>query len=354
MAKWKKKICEECGEIIKNCVCSFDFISDIPKFIKRRSIAIHKKKGNEIFSIKRILILLNHVFEYLPSVFVTRSGCEVEDFFMTGHSEHDSARNIGALMITEYNELLVNLCIGNYNSAIRNIRSLIEWLLRTTAAVSDRSILTKPKNKNKNKAICFAGLKKMMFHSDAKQRMDKQERKKIRNELKNYSLEPYADNKIISLLNSEIKPGIGNIPSLLNDKIQKNLVIIVPNENKTYRGSKAIYFIYDVLSQYIHNSLDRIDDLEPGGLTKFFDSEQFDNIYSIIMRASDIVLFFYIILLDIDVFHTDLEWKQRWRYEIKKIFTDTKLPQQYFSSTRSLLRSTEWNKKPSIEFVYPP
>lgn len=354
MTEQKKEICEECEEFVENCVCSFDFIFDIPKFIKRRSLAIHKKRENEIFSIKRIIILLNHVFEQLPQVYVTRSGCEVEEFPMQLHSEHDSARNIGALMITEYNELLVNLCIGSYNSAVRNIRSLIEWLVRTVAAVSDRSILTKPKNKNKNKAVCFAGLKKMMLSSRSKERMDKQYRKKLRNELKNYSLEPQTNQNILSILNSEIKPGVGSIPSQLNEIIKKNLIINDPLEDKSVRDSEVIYLIYDILSQYIHNSIDRFYDLEPGGATKFFDSEQFDIVYSIIMTASDIVLYFYFILLDIDVFHSNQEWKQSWRYEIKKIFTDTKMDQKYFSSTKSLLHSTEWNKKPPIEFVYAP
>lgn len=352
MAKKKKeKICNGCGNELNQCECGFDVITNPPEFIKRRSDVIFEKKINELEIINKIIILINFVFDNLPLVYVTRSGCEVEEFPFEIHSGHDSSRIIGSLLITELNELLVNLCVGSYYSAIRNNRSLIEWLVRTIAAVSDRSLLTSEKENNQNKAVCFEGLEVLLERAELLAKAPKHLRKEFKKSFELYKKNPNHDKKIAEILGAEIPPGIGNIPNGLNPKILQHLKIQNPENNQTIQNSEVIYCIYTILSKYVHNHMRRIDELEPGGNTQFLNLKQFDEVFPIIITSLDVIIYLYFMLIDIDIFHCNLDWKKQWRVNVKEFFDQAKFDQKYFLATNSLLNSQDWNSNPPIQFV---
>ena len=163
------KKCNQCGHSFEKCVCSFDFIFNLPEFIAARAQAIHKRRENQIYVINRVVLLLNHIIDNLPCVYITRSGCEVEEHTLYAHSKHDTSRIIGDLLVTEFNEMLVNLSSGSYDSALRTTRSMIEWLVKAVASVSDRSILCKTlKEQNRNRAVCFEGLRELIISTEIK------------------------------------------------------------------------------------------------------------------------------------------------------------------------------------------
>ena len=348
--------CDQCGNVFENCVCDFDFIVNLPEFITKRAQAIHKHRKNQIYVIKRIVLLLNFIIENLPMVYTTRSGCKVEEHPLQAHSKHDASRIIGALLVTEFNELLVNLSSCSHDSALRTMRSMVEWLTKAVASVSDRSILCKTlKDQNRNRAICFEGLKELIISS----KLQKQYKEKIQiSEMlrKFIQTTPELTNSIrYSLFRADpnIPNGIGSIPKKLNDKIISNFEIQNPVTKEIENSSKALYSIYEILSQSVHYDLERLEEIHYGGTVDFVDLEQFDKTYSIVVTAADTILYLYFILIDIDVMHSDKEMRRKGRKFLKQTFYDSKFGKQTFYACTQLLKSQQWNDH-NTEFVDPP
>lgn len=353
----KEKNCGGCGKLINNCQCSYDFIFDVPEFIKRRSNALYHHREQNIFLIKRILIFLNYVIDNLPMVYVTRSGCYVEEHVFAEHSRHDTSRIVGSLLVTEFNELLINLVTGSYNSSLRTMRSMIEWLVRTLAATSDRSMLTYLPN-DKNCAVCFAGLIEMMEAKDFHKNL--QEENNYSNDEMKTLKQLVTKNEAISehvgyiarFLNTKIPIGVGVLPKKLNDTIKKKIKVKDHESKEIIIGSDAIYAIYHLLSMPIHNTLEKIYEMNPGGESNFLDLDKFDDTFKIILSASDLILSLYVILIDIDVFH-EREHKIQWRKFVFETFRDSKFGKHVFFGCESLLKSKFWLTTPPTEFTYP-
>ena len=255
--------CAECGRAYKNCTCRFDTIVDVPEFLRRRTEAIGENRESEIRIIQKTTFLLNQIRHNLPLQYVTRGGCRVKHP-KKSYSEHDTARIMGVLLITEFNEMLVNLYSGAHNSARRNVRSPLEWMVRVIAAVSDRQIFTK-EQQHANTALCFRGLRETIGWEDLR-------RRKIRNKkyIEALKVPPGSDlgqaTRFRSLLASaKIPNGIGNIPEKLNDNIMSNLQLCYNTQKIT--GSQRLRAIYESLSQSVHNTINRLDDMPHDGMT---------------------------------------------------------------------------------------
>ena len=353
---FKGEKCEQCDNVFENCTCDFDFIVNLPEFIAKRAQAIHKRRENQIYVIKRITLLLNYVIENLPMAYTTRSGCKVEERILQAHSKHDTSRIIGTLLITEFNELLVNLSSGSHDSALRTMRSMIEWLTKAVAAVSNRSILCKiSKDQNRNRAICFEGLRELIIVNKL-QKSHSKEKKQISKSLKKFiqATPELTDSMRYRLFRADAKipDGIGSIPKELNDKIMTNFKIQNPATKEIKNGSEALYSIYEILSQSVHYDLAKIEEIHYGGAVDFIDLEQFDKTYSIVIAAADAILYLYFILIDIDILHFDKETRKEGREFLKQTFYNSKFGKQTFYACDRLLKSQQWNDH-NTEFVDP-
>ena len=332
----------------EDCVCSFDFIVDIPRFIQYRVDAVVKHHKSQICTVQKTVILVNQIMENLPACYTTRSGCEVEDHPLQEHSDHDASRLMGVLLVTELNEIVVNLCSGAHRSAVRTMRSLLEWMLRTVAAVSDRRIFTE-NSRDANRAVCFEGLRIAIQYGEARGKMNKEERRLDAELLKTARRDDKAAHFLDFVTSARISDGVGTIPKRLNDKIMYSI-----NQNhKTQgnmEGTNPLYCIYNQLSQHVHNTISKLDDMQYGGLTEFHDSEYFNESCLMICRAVDVVLYLYFILLDIDIFH-QLDDKRRYREYAKKKFCEN-FAERELIICRTLFESKVWDD-PVMEFTYP-
>jgi len=322
----------------------YDIITDLPTFISLRAARIHSTYINEVFILKRIIITVNYIMDSLiPRFYITRSGCGVEEFNSIPHSSHDTARNMSSLFIYLYNQTLISLCTGCYDSAIISVRSLFEWLLRAISGITDLSILTK-NNKDKNKAICFDGLMTLMNASNINKKSNKQ--KYLDAELS--SLKKNQDNNFVhfleTLLNARITFGIDNIPNKLSPTILKYFNISIQKINK--KESNALFFLYELLSNYTHKDVSQLIKLHPGGGTEFLNKKEFKEVYNILILVADIQMCLLLMIIDIDVFHLDAKTRRRWRLEVLKIFDTPKLwPKKTLTCTKQLVKSQLWNSK---------
>ena len=146
---------------------------------------------------------------------------------------------------------------------------------------------------------------------------------------------------------ANIPDGLGSIPDKLNRKIMSNF--LPPSVQKTDTSSWP-RDIYGELSQSVHNSIGKIDDMPYGGATHFFDPKAFDKSYAMIHAAMDIILCLYFILIDIDVFYSDADDRKRYRKYVEKAFAGT-FGQHKFDSCRTLFNSKVW-KDPLLEFTH--
>ena len=145
---------------------------------------------------------------------------------------------------------------------------------------------------------------------------------------------------------ANVPDGIGSIPDKLNREIMSNF--LRPSAKKADMSSLP-YYIYGELSQSVHNSIDKVDDMPYGGATSFFDPESFDESYVMIHAAVDIILCLYFILIDIDVFYSDADGRKQYREYAEKAFAGT-FGQHRFGSCRTLFNGKVWND-PSLEFA---
>ena len=318
-------------------------MGNVPEFLRRRTEAIDEKHKSQIEIIQGTMLLVNNIIHGLPSVYTNRKGCNVNNA-MGILSGHDAARSMGMLLITEFSEILVNLYSGAHNSARRNVRSPLEWMIRVLAAVSDRRIFTK-ELQDANRAVCFEELREAIKWGGLR-------RRKIINKkyIEGWEVLPGDDpEKAILfrnlLANASIPDGIKGIPEKLNDKIMSNLRI--RGATLEMEGAERLYVIYGELSQSVHNAINKLDRMHHDGLTPFFDPESFDESYFLIHAATDIILCFYFILLDIDVFHA-LN-RQLYRKSIKNLFAEI-FDEREFSVCRTLFDGEVWND-PLLEFT---
>lgn len=351
----EKERCGQCRRLIENCVCRYDFLDNIPIFVRRRSIAHYKKKSDELYRITRMILMVNWLLENLPQVYLTRSGCEVEEHPMQAHSDHDGVRNIGALIISEYNELLVSLYTGSYNSAIRCTRAILEWLVKYIAAVSDANIISRLES-DKNKAFCFEGLNRAIDISKIKENLQRSGSDEYRQKMKFLKAKiksVYGGNTSLFLQRLptiKVPDGVGNIPARLPDSITSHLAIV--NAGKKYQGKAVLYEIYNILSTNIHMGQNELFSLQPGGTAHFFDQDRFQETYNTIMQASDTILYLFILLIDIDVFTWYEESRINWRRFMKGTFEASKIiTEEYFQSTKALLNSDTWNSDSASMFI---
>lgn len=337
--------CPECNRAYKNCACRFDTIIDVSGFLRRRAEAVAENRKSRVDTIQRTVFLLNHIMDNLPQWYVTRSGCEAEEHPTQAHSDHDTARMMGVLLVTELNEIVVNLYSGAHNSARRNTRSMLEWMFRVIAAVSDRKIFS-GNQQDANRAICFDGLRLAIAWSDARRR-NRKKRHQQTPELPQGVDHEKAVRFRDFLARANVPDGLGSIPNKLNRKIMSNF--LRPSVKKADMSSLP-YYIYGELSQSVHNSIDKVDDMPYGGATPFFDPESFDESYVMIYAAMDIILCLYFILIDIDVFYSDADGRKQYRKYVEKTFAGI-LGQHRFNSCRTLFNSKVWND-PSLEFTH--
>ncbi len=347
--------CHTCHKLYKNCTCFFDLIENIPEFINERSNAIYKSRKNDIDEINKTIRLILFILLSIPMTYTPRCGYSIEEFPNAPHSGHDTSRVIGSLLINEINELVVNLSCGSNRSALRTSRSMFEWIIRIVAAISNRQIFS-DLDSDKNVPVCYDGLTKTMnFNKNIRRstkidKSKKQTYKEIQKEIKKIN---ESNPKEISWLafryNATIPNGLGKIPEKLNAQILSNIEIINITALKYIKGSEAIYEIYGLLSNYVHNDVEKIDEIPQDGATSFLNLGEFDDVYSILIPAIDIILYHYLILLDMDIYSEKL-MKTKYRKKIKEVFLKLKFPKELFHNCFKLLESNMWDD-PNKEFI---
>ena len=368
--------CPECNKPPDGCNCGFDFIFNVPGFLANRAKALDQNQQQQLTDIKNITLFLNYVIENLPHCYSTRSGCVVEEHGTQQHSKHDSSRLIGILLVTELNELIINMGVGAYNSSIRTLRSMIEWVLKTVAAVSDRSIFS-CRDEDLNRSMCFNGLQKTKKCGEIRKKFQRQ--RKINSEIQKCLEEIQSDDPMfvhsatlciandsdrlrhvlsdndrhraflnracryqVFLAYATIPDGIGKIPKKLNNKIMSSFKIRNPETGRIENGAAALYTIYDILSQHVHNSFKQIEQIPYGAKTPFRDPKSFNRTCAVIWSVMDAVLYFYMLLIDIDVVHTDVEDRKKYRKFIQETFEEF-LEKQKFCACSALFDSKMWN-----------
>ena len=347
--------CFSCHGLYEYCKCDYDIIGDIPKFIKTRSMAIYKSRKKYIDEINESLKLIMSTSLQIPLLYTPRCGHDVEEFPDWPHSGHDTSRVVGSLLIKEINELIVNLSCGSNRSALRTTRSMMEWTIRVVAAISNRQIFS-GLNSDKNMPMCYEGLaevitfnestKFMMIDDEKKRKSFKKIKKEIKKGINKSKMNlPWHAFKF----NAKIPDGLGSIPEKLNEQILSNIKIVENATEKSDIGSSAIYLLYHLLSKYVHNSVDTIDEIPQDGSTPFLNFDEFDEIYLILIHTMDIICYHYFILVDMDV-HYEKTARIEYRKEIKEIFLKSKVSKESFHSCVKLLSSDIWND-PDKEFI---
>ena len=343
------KKCSRCGKLYEYCICDYDIIEDIPEFIKTRSMAIYKSHRKYIDEINKSLKLIKFSSLQIPLPYTSRCKHDIERFPYS-HPSHDTSRVISSLLINEINELIVNLSCGSNRSALRATRSMMEWIIRVVAAISNRQIFS-GLNSDKNMPLCYEGLKEVItFHEIQKFMMrDMKERgsyKKTKNMMKRHRMTyPWFAFKY----NADIPNGLGSIPEKLNEQILSNIKIVHNKTKESKIGSSAIRLLYNLLSEYVHNSVDTIDEIPQNESTFFLNIDEFDRVYSILIPTIDIIFYHYFILVDMDVYYKKTA-RIEYRKKIKGMFLKSKFSKESFHSCYKLFDSDIWND-PNKEFI---
>ena len=346
--------CSRCDKLYEYCICDYDVIGDIPEFIKTRSMAIYKLRKKYIDEINKSLKLIRFTSFHIPMAYTPRCGHSIEEFPNCPHSGHDTSRVIGSLLISEINELIVNLSCGSNRSALRTTRSMMEWVIRVVAAISNRQIFS-GLNSDKNMSLCYERLTEVItFHEEQKFMMmgDKEKRKsfeKDKNKLKELNESKVKIPWYAFKYNANIPDGLGGIPEKLNDQILSNIKIVHNKTKESEIGSSAIRLLYHLLSEYVHNSVDAINEIPQDGSTSFLNIDEFDNVYSILIPTIDIIFYHYFILVDMDVYYEKTA-RIEYRKKIKEMFLKSKFSKKSFHSCFKLLGSDIWND-PNKEFI---
>ena len=358
--------CSRCDKLYEYCICDYDIIEDIPEFIKTRSIAIYKLNKKYIDEINKSLKLIKFSLLQIPLSYTSRCKHDIERFPYS-HPSHDTSRVISSLLINEINELIVNLSCGSNRSALRTTRSMMEWVIRVVAAISNRQIFS-GLSSDKNMPLCYEGLKEVItFHEVQKFMMrdmkeggsfekiknimmgDKEKRvsfRKTKNIMKRHKMTyPWIAFKY----NANIPNGLGSMPEKLNEQILFNIKIVHNKTKETEIGSSAIRLLYNLLSEYVHNSVDTIDEISQDGSTSFLNIDEFDRVYSILIPTIDVILYHYFILVDMDVYYEKTA-RIEYRKKIKEVFLKTKFSRESFHSCYKLFDSDVWND-PNKEFI---
>ena len=347
--------CHKCHKLYENCICDFDLIEDISEFVRKRSNAIYKSRRNDIDEINKTIRLILFILLSIPMSYTPRCGYSIEEFPDAPHSWHDTSRIIGSLLINEINELIVNLSCGSNRSALRTARSMFEWIIRIVAAISNRQIFS-DLDSDKNVPVCYYGLSKVMtLNEDIKRstkinKSKKQAYKEIQKEFKKINeSNPKEISWYAFKYNATIPNGLGKIPEKLNVQILSNVEIMNIPALEYTKGSEAIYEIYRLLSNYVHNDVGKINEIQQDGATSFLNLDEFDDIYSILIPTIDIILYHYLILLDMDVYF-EKPIKIKYRKKIKKEFLKLKFSKKLFHNCFELLESNMWDD-PNKEFI---
>ena len=330
----------------KNNNCRFNTNIDLIKFIQQRSIIIHKSRHQEINEILKIANFINNTLHNIPTYYTSRCGHQIVHDPDQQYSEHDTSRQISSLLIHEFDELLVNLYSGSNISALRIARSMIECLLLVVAAISDQSIFYKSSS-NKNKPICFTGLQQALQVQKVVKSAKKNgfPTKKLQNDMRDISKSVPT---LAYYFNVKIPDGIGKIPSALNKKIINNFTIVDSDTKMNECGSQALYSIYKSLSEYVHIDLTKLYDQKYDNSIQSNNLDEFDEIFPILLTAIDTVIYFYIILLDINNYNDDVIL----RTYITKHFPKIKYKDNILYACSKLLNSKNWKNK-NMKFTDP-
>ena len=226
---------------------NFDLLGDLHTFVKERSSLICKNQSKRLCRLEMAHLFIKSYYEFfLPNVYVTRSGCEIEHIEMCSYSDHDSARIIGSLITHHFNEAIVSLSVGNYYSALICLRSVIEWDLSLLAAITDVSLLTGDKAHQK-KIMCIAGLT-MLIEAD---RVNRQNRKAISSLRRDLSKRKFdADSKMLFSLRLATRQSFAKLIKGLDFRL---LRYIHPESESSARDT-LLSLYYGQLSGLVHFS----------------------------------------------------------------------------------------------------
>ena len=352
-------LCGMCENLTNECTCSYDTIADIPGLIRKKSLITFAKKRCKITLFQGLSFLITQILEELPNNYTSRSGKDIEYIFTEPCTDHDAARYVGALIEYELNELLINITVGSYGSAIRGMRHLYEWVIRTVVLINDRSALT-DKDVDKDKSLGFYTIICLMESLNIKQQLTKGKKSEYKKQIEKYFDEGKIDLETKKLCLSDIGFGITKYIDRCNDSFLKH--IYFDNECKDISMNVFAYDLlkklfeqkydnepqkrmlqdlYRKLSEYVHISPNQLGIMTENQSIPVFDSDDFDSAFDLISISLDVIFYFYILLLDTDVYHSDPEWKYSWRRGIMKSFDELIIPTQFMRFTKSLLHDKD-------------
>ena len=318
----------------KNNHC-YDEITHPAEFVKQRGSKIFHDQKDKFKIILTFIHTFNELFYNLPRLYCTRSDqYQIEEFDGEPHSLHDAVRQIGSLIIKETNELSSTMVIGAYDSSMRTVRSLFEWIIRALEVITNS---TKP-NRQKEYPDDFYSL--FITHYIAQithGTKDKAQKEKI---IKQKIQERVLPEDSIHFIDYKIDWGVTKQIQRLDDKI---LAVISVENNNAASGKNKLLEIYALLSQHVHMNTANILDIMPRGYASFYNKDEFNLLFKRIIITLDVILALYIILIDCDVYHCDVQWKKRWRNKTKETLENIILQNDVFLTTKALLSSKTWN-----------
>ncbi len=351
----------------KNFSEKYNMIGDVASFVKIRSDKIFSKHIVEFANLQRFVFFIDFLRNYLPQRYISLGGCLVKDnSFMEPEKPDpcDATRNIGNLIVRQHNQMVSSLSVGCYEGAFNCLRCLIEWEIKTLSAITDLSILSN-ELRHKNNPCCFSAFCRLMETSDRNRLLTRKKKNEIRRLSKEFANKIEESNdlelrKILSFVSLEsvsVRDGIGDYPKKLNPNILK--YIKYKHGKKIFSGSEAVYKIYELLSINTHFSLSKFNKIDVDGCVDFYDKKEFMQNYNHIVKVIDAVLYLFIMIIDIDVFHRENKWRANWRQKVDKTFQEAKKEfensknRKYlkdFISVNALLSSKEWTSKDATKF----
>lgn len=199
-----------------------------------------------------------------PSFYITRSGKEVEFF---GWPSSGLVENVICFTSYEFSAFTAELLSGAYDGAARTLRWIFETVVKTFAAVIDKSALT-GKIVDRDKAIDLDSFIELIEESES--------RHKIVSAKKSYC----------KTIREEMPVGIRSIVR----RIRRKLVGLTYEKYKNYH---VILQLYHELSKYAHTStrttLNRLitEDFSP---YLYYDDQRFVEVHILALRTIDVAL----------------------------------------------------------------
>lgn len=341
---------------LENDTLSNEIINSISKKCKKTC----EKKLLEIERLNSIYETYFRIYTNIPSNYVSRAGHPINhpiDIFPDYEWRYDATRTLLKLTLNQHEEAITNLLVGSYSSAVGAIKPIFDLLVMTLASLTDLSNLFGSDRVGQYCPGRFDLVLEYYQKAQEKAVMTKEELKNFRSSL---SKEQNVNDPIITdadYFNTDLEINAEKFIHNFNKLIWESIKITSVSDNRKILGKNALLELNCLLRDFAPLFPDKlIAPLFPDKLNKKqqkssdFDDGGFQRAYSIIISASDVILVLFLILIEVDIYHTDKKWRKDFRNQTSSLFKDKKVFDESFMSITSLLKSKTW-KNSSYSFT---